>query len=562
MGDNGHNQLSLFDLLGEPSGPPGRTAQGAGDLLSQILADNARGGVVFVEAARLKSTCGTHGKMVCGDIAAAYSADLLATKKEGDNIRPPFLFEGRRYVCVGMVPGRSAVALRLLTRREFDEEYGVTKAPASAWSYHGMTVRYGGVEMLLAGPEITFKATPDAPAPFDSGGAARQTGGAATRPGEAAEMDAGGLTDVTVYRSGMSSKSDFIGYAKAGVPIGVQISDLSGPMTARLAEYNAKGGLLFIDSGAFGAFRKGRAINFSKVLTAYRALLAQLPNKAIVALVMPDVIGDQAATLELLRQHADEIRAFIAEGCDVIVPIQKGELALADAYAAVLGILGTDQLRVALPSNKVAVTTEEAIDFAAQARPRGIHLLGIAKQKRFPELVGGLRRAAPDAQLSSDANFLRAVIGRDRPLSRAIEARVEEESKDIASDGDGERGLPDETEITYDVYNTPGYLDERMARVLAPFVSSNALIQAEVIKAALGGERGVEFGSRLGDLIEQHCPDRMGEQVIRLFLLALVRKRIRRDIRAEEITNSEARAARRAVARRPRAKAHAMAKAV
>lgn len=561
MTNGDHSQLSLFDLLDDQPARAGATAHGVAGILPQVIANDAAGGGVMVEAERLKSACGAHGRMICGDIAASYSADLLATKKEGDNIRTPFLFQGRRYVCVGMVPGRSAFALRLMTRREFDEAYGGAKAAEPSSSYHGQVVRHGGEELMLAGPEIIFKATPDAPTPFDGDGGRRQPADTAQPDGADGGADADGLAGVTVYRSGMSSRSDFTGYANASVPIGVQIGDLSEPMAGLLAEYNAKGGLLFIDSGAFGAFRKGRAINFQRVLAAYRALIAQLPRKSGVALVMPDVIGDQAATLALLRQYADEIVAFIAEGCDVIVPIQKGGLSLAEAYAAIIGILGTDQFRVALPSNKVAVTTEEAIEFAAQVMPRGIHLLGIAKQKRFAALVAGLRRAAPAARLSSDANFLRAMVGRNRPLSRAIEERLLDESKDIASDGDYARGLPDETELTFDVYNTPGYLDERMARELAPFVSSDQLVQAQIIKAALSGERGVEFGSRIGDLIELHCPDRMGEQAIRLFLLALVRKRIRRDIRAEEITRSAAPAPPRAGARKPETEAPAMAKA-
>src|SRR5581483_8919841 len=47
VGDSGHNQLSLFDLLGEPPAQAGAAAHDAGDLLSQVLADNARGGGVF-----------------------------------------------------------------------------------------------------------------------------------------------------------------------------------------------------------------------------------------------------------------------------------------------------------------------------------------------------------------------------------------------------------------------------------------------------------------------------------------------------------------------------------
>lgn len=590
VSNGGHNQLSLLDFM-EAEAALGEVVEvRAVGLPPQVLTDDvATGGVILVEAARLASACDARGKMACGDIAAAYSADLMATKKEGDNIRPPFLFQGRRYVCVGMVPGRSAFALRLITRREFDEQGGGKTTATMAGSYHGVSVRFGGEVLVLAGPEMVFKAAGDAPVPFkdvatgdgdvktpglpapgraamgpDDSDPDRPTGGGGKNGARADQPHApsGGAHDilrspadgreaaveessdvisgVTVYRSGMSSRSDFTGYANACVPIVVQINDLSGPTIRLLADYNERGGLLFVDTGAFNAFRKGKRINFHRVLAAYRNLLSHLSRKRLVALVMPDVIGDQAATLDLLRAHADEIRAFIAEGCDVVIPIQKGGLSLSEAYATILDLLGTDQFRVALPSNKVAVTAEEAAAFVAQCRPTAVHLLGIAKQKRFATLVAGLRQAAPGIRLSSDANFLRAMIGRNRPLSQSIDARLDDESKDVASDGDAARGLPDETEFTYDVYNTPGYLDERQARDLATLVSNDPLTQAQVIKAALSSERGAEYGSRLGDLLEQLCPEQIGDYVVRALLVGHVKKRIRRDIRAEEITRAAA----------------------
>ena len=157
MGNEYYNQLNLLDLLDAipPKSESGPASAGAG-------AESGSRVEVLVDAARLKNECGPGGVLICGDIAASYSADLMSVKREGDNIRKPFIFHEHAYVCTGMVPGRFAYAYRLVLRRDFDLEFGRERKQLATNGYHGSNVRYRGEDYALAGPEIGFKV----PAPF------------------------------------------------------------------------------------------------------------------------------------------------------------------------------------------------------------------------------------------------------------------------------------------------------------------------------------------------------------------------------------------------------------
>lgn len=102
-----------------------------------------------------------------GDIAASYSADLIAM--EG-RIRRPFNFHGKPYVCVGRTRSPNsgeerAEAYRLVHRDTFNGAATTyaekTRDSEAARSdpegfYHGMTVDRGGVAYILAGPPVRF----------------------------------------------------------------------------------------------------------------------------------------------------------------------------------------------------------------------------------------------------------------------------------------------------------------------------------------------------------------------------------------------------------------------
>lgn len=369
--------------------------------------------------------------------------------------------------------------------------------------------------------------------------------------------------NVTVYRSGVSSITDLNGYADAGAAVGVVINRLSQPAVERLVEYNRDGGRVFIDSGAFGAFKGGTSINFDVVLSEYAPIFERMENKARVSLVMPDVVGDQVRSLELIREHRDAIIDFIAKGADTIIPIQRGEKSLSAAYKEIVDILGTDDFRVAIPSNQKAVPQDELSAFLSESKPARIHLLGISEaNKRFSSLIATCTEASPGVEISADANRLRALVGANRKLTNAMAARLDEYAYQAVWEGDKKLVIEDETEAIYGIYNTPQYFTEEDALSFARYLTNDADEQRRIIEAAIdpdapedGDVRLAEtedafdaphkYGSRLGYVLEELFPgDRMYRWAIFEARQQMVREQLAGTevpaaIRQQEITRIE-----------------------
>lgn len=119
-----------------------------------------------------------------------------------------------------------------------------------------------------------------------------------------------------LYVSGMSSKSDFAGTAAAGVPIGTQINEVSKAVVSQMVKYNAVGGKIFVDSGAFTAFRKGLTLDFDDILDRYDALAAVMKNPRNIAFVAPDVIGDMEETARLQNTYLGRLKSLAAKGVE------------------------------------------------------------------------------------------------------------------------------------------------------------------------------------------------------------------------------------------------------
>lgn len=98
-----------------------------------------------------------------GDIAASYSADVIAFKGW---VRKPFLFRGALYVSIGGANER-AEAYQLQDVDQFgeptmtyNERVGTNNPRNHPYGfYHGMLVRYGKKECVLVGPSTIFQAS-------------------------------------------------------------------------------------------------------------------------------------------------------------------------------------------------------------------------------------------------------------------------------------------------------------------------------------------------------------------------------------------------------------------
>lgn len=198
----------------------------------------------------------------------------------------------------------------------------------------------------------------------------------------------------TLFASGLNRPSNARPWILAGAPIGTVAGELSPRMVGELATYASRGGLVFVDSGAFPAFRKGTEVNFDAVVDTYLELANATDRPGNLHLVAPDVVGDQAATFELLAQYAGELSQLADLGVTLLVPIQRGELSILEAFDRTEAILPEAVLRtewvVALPFNAHAWDTDSAVELASDRVVSRIHLLGggVAKVAKVAGILG------------------------------------------------------------------------------------------------------------------------------------------------------------------------------
>ena len=259
-----------------------------------------------------------------------------------------------------------------------------------------------------------------------------------TRPHQVRTSDQGELfepvqtPDVLAFRSGAQAPAIMAGYIGTGVPIGIDVQAASEASREKAATYARQGGMVFVDSGAFGAFRKGKVLDFEKLLDRYDAMVEGLGAHPAgeLHLVAPDVVGDQAATLALLERHKDRLRPYLAKrGVHLLVPFQVGALHPSEMYDRLVSLLGTDNFVAAIPSNEAAMSADLVADFVQQSAPRRVHLLGTAWN---PKIVGRIRHLStlsPETRWSVDASRHRALVGKGRPITEQRKRVMDEATK-------------------------------------------------------------------------------------------------------------------------------------
>lgn len=229
------------------------------------------------------------------------------------------------------------------------------------------------------------------------------------------------------YASGMSRRRDMNASIDAAAGLGTEINELSSPGMDRIAESVAAGKPVFVDSGAFNAFKKAikqgqpelAQVDFEKVFAKYDDLsdrvCAKAPheNRALLMMVAPDVVGDQVKTLELIERHAERIMRWMDAGHDVIVPFQRGPIDQFEAYLRVREALQDMPFVVGIPSAAAAMTTSDMVQlFGRDYKPDRIHILGAVQSQRFEERMQVIRDQYVDQipGVTSDANIMRSKL--------------------------------------------------------------------------------------------------------------------------------------------------------
>lgn len=236
------------------------------------------------------------------------------------------------------------------------------------------------------------------------------------------------------FRSGMSRAQDFWAAAEAGVPVGVVATELrTGQVLLAIPKILRKGGHVFIDSGAFAEIRTATKPDFNRVLSVYESIVDCESPEVLRRLyvVAPDKVGDQLESLARLESYSPRVRALIDSGCQVIVPLQRGSIPVAEMLKLSAEILGTKDFVVGVPSNKEALSVGDC----STLRHARFHILGrVQMDKDQDERLKALIAANPGARISADANWLRSRLGLVTGLSNSEkERRMKEQVSSIQS---------------------------------------------------------------------------------------------------------------------------------
>jgi GNAT superfamily N-acetyltransferase len=294
------------------------------------------------------------------------------------------------------------------------------------------------------------------------------------------------------FASGMSGLSDLVNgsFTRAkhkNYGVGFDVGLLSKNAIKELAHFVVNMDTkVFIDSGAFSHFRKqlkGQDVgelDFDKILAKYDAISEAIAEENAAEktdyprplIVMPDVVGDQKASLELVKKYAKWIETEITfNQFEAIIPIQKGELTLSQAFSQIMDDLGTNKFIVGIPSNESAVSRQELIEFLRESRPHYVHFLGSAADSKIDPLIDLVATYSPGTDVTADASKVRSAIlngvAKGKTRAEAIkDALYEEEDPMVVmnSIGIAEEEKPKEVKKTQAEINRERQAEKRAAK--------------------------------------------------------------------------------------------------
>ena len=228
------------------------------------------------------------------------------------------------------------------------------------------------------------------------------------------------------FASGVNDTREIRGFSLAGMPIGASAANLR---EAAIRELLTVQGPLFLDSGAFSEVRFSEDTQRLEIhalisprewrrrLAIYLRLARALGER--LSVVAPDRVGDQEETLLRLARYRPELQEIAQAGAQILIPLQPGAMEHADFYATAQAATGLNDLVPAFTMKKAATSDAAVARFVSAIQPSRIHLLGMGPtNRRVTSVIAAIAQCSPATCVTMDSNRLRAVTGRDRPLTR------------------------------------------------------------------------------------------------------------------------------------------------
>ncbi len=289
---------------------------------------------------------------------------------------------------------------------------------------------------------------------------------------------------IIAFASGTNRTCDIRGTAAAGIPLGVDVSKVSESGIKAILKSRVP---VLLDSGAFGEVTvcSGKIVvanpiserEWQRRLSIYLRISKALRKHSIPALcprvtvVAPDQVGSQELTLLRLAKFKKAVKAIKAAGAQVIVPLQKGQLDIADFYQKVLAVLKFNVVP-AIPMKKAACSPAEVLRFLKRTGVTSIHLLGIGlANAKAANLIRQIKGVAPEIRISLDSNRIRAAVGHNRPITILEREYVD----NLAESWSGEVDLREWDDRSYDMTELLFSPSEWLARVTTIETFANSL---------------------------------------------------------------------------------------
>jgi hypothetical protein len=227
------------------------------------------------------------------------------------------------------------------------------------------------------------------------------------------------------FSSGVNSPGEVRGLYLSGRHVGITATEVRDGLLAELELFAGAAAELFVDSGAFSEVRFGPAgLEVVKPITdadwqerfkLYRWCAATFRTRC--RLVAPDRVGDQDVTMDRLGRYAADVQVCAAARCQIIVPVQKGAIAMGAFYRAAQSVLGLPQQQViaGVPMKKDATSLEDLAELVRSMDGRAcrLHLLGIGPaSRRWRQAIDTIIEIRPDADITSDSVTIRCMVGR------------------------------------------------------------------------------------------------------------------------------------------------------
>jgi uncharacterized protein len=243
--------------------------------------------------------------------------------------------------------------------------------------------------------------------------------------------------DECYFVSGSNHPGEIRGLMMSGNNVGVAAPHVTQAVEDELFLYAGGFAKVFVDSGAFSEVEFGATgpviahpiddAAWTRILDLYERLASMGWRRHQLYVVAPDCVGFQDITLARLAKYADRIRAIKAAGANIIVPVQKGAMSMADFAHKATEILGTDDVVWGVPSKKDATTVADLTAFVTDVQPNRIHLLGLGtSSKRFPTAVKAVRAACSSTIIFSDSVRITAMVGRTGKTPRKLTAATDQ----------------------------------------------------------------------------------------------------------------------------------------